>query len=143
MNPGEGGLAPELLFEERDMIIEIDFNSPEAIYLQLRNQIVMLIAQSQLQDGDTLPSVRNMAVRLGVNMHTVNKAYAMLRQEGYLTLDRRNGAVVSVRYEEKSRELHKLNEDAQMLVAQAICKDVSKKEMLDLISSIYDSLLYQ
>ncbi len=123
------------------MVIEIDFNSSEAIYLQLRNQIVMMIAQSQLRDGDTLPSVRNMAVRLGVNMHTVNKAYAMLRQEGYLTLDRRNGAVISVRYEDKSRELNKLNDHVQMVVAQAICKDVTKEEMLNLIADIYDSLL--
>ena len=73
------------------MLIEIDFNSQEAIYVQLRNQIVMLIAQNRLQDGDSLPSVRNLATKLGVNMHTVNKAYAMLRQEGYLKLDRRSG----------------------------------------------------
>jgi len=121
------------------MLIKIDFDSPEAIYLQLRNQIVMLIAQSVLHDGDSLPSVRNMAVKLGVNMHTVNKAYAMLRQEGYLNLDRRKGAVVSVRYEEKSRELHKLNDHMQMVVAQAICKDVSKEELLGLIEKMYDA----
>ncbi len=123
------------------MLIHIDFDSPEAIYLQLRNQIVMLIAQSQLHDGDSLPSVRNMAIQLGVNMHTVNKAYAMLRQEGYLNLDRRNGAVISVRYEEKSRELDKINNHIQMVVAQAICKDVSKEEMLRLIDRMYDEFI--
>ena len=123
------------------MIIHIDFDSPEAIYLQLRNQIVMLIAQSRLHDGDSLPSVRNMAIQLGVNMHTVNKAYAMLRQEGYLNLDRRNGAVISVRYEEKSRELDKINDHIQMVVAQAICKDVSKEEMLRLIDRMYDEFI--
>ena len=64
------------------MFIEIDFNSSEAIYIQLRNQIVMEIAQHKLHDGDSLPSVRNLANLLGVNMHTVNKAYAMLREEG-------------------------------------------------------------
>ena len=69
------------------MIITIDFNSPDPIYVQLRNQIVRLIAQQRLKDGDSLPSVRAMAMELGVNMHTVNKAYAILRQEGYLQLD--------------------------------------------------------
>ena len=64
------------------MLIEIDFNSPEAIYIQLRNQIVMEIAQERLRDGDSLPSVRSLAKELGVNMHTVNKAYAILREEG-------------------------------------------------------------
>ena len=123
------------------MIIQLDFDSPEAIYIQLRNQIVMLIAQSQLRDGDSLPSVRNMAVRLGVNMHTVNKAYAMLRQEGFLTLDRRNGAVISVRAEDKQREIGKINKNMRLLVAQAICKDVQKEEMLRLIEEMYDAFL--
>ena len=124
-----------------NMIIQLDFDSPEAIYIQLRNQIVMLIAQSQLRDGDKLPSVRNMAVRLGVNMHTVNKAYAMLRQEGFLTLDRRNGAVISVRAEDKQREIGKINKNMRLLVAQAICKDVQKEEMLRLIEEMYDAFL--
>ena len=39
------------------MYIEIDFNSDEALYLQLRNQIIIGIATSQFQEGDTLPSV--------------------------------------------------------------------------------------
>ena len=56
------------------MLIEIDFNSEEAIYVQLRNQIIVAIATSQLKNGESLPSVRNMADDIGVNMHTVNKA---------------------------------------------------------------------
>ena len=110
------------------MIIEIDFNSPEAIYLQLRNQIVMLIAQSQLQDGDTLPSVRNMAVKLGVNMHTVNKAYAILRQEGYLRLDRRNGAVIAVTGD-KLRAMEQLKNEMRISLAKALCRGLSDEEI--------------
>ena len=78
------------------MILEIDFNSDEAIYVQLRNQIIMGIACEEFADGESLPSVRQLAQVLGVNMHTVNKAYAILREEGYLKLDRRKGAVISV-----------------------------------------------
>ena len=52
-------------------LLEIDFNSEEAIYMQLRNQIILGIATSRLQDGDTLPSVRQMAECIGINMHTV------------------------------------------------------------------------
>ena len=84
------------------MFIEMDFNSDEALYMQLRNQIIMGIARDMLKDGESLPSVRQMASHLGVNMHTVNKAYALLRQDGYVKLDRRNGAVVSVNLENKS-----------------------------------------
>ena len=66
-------------------LLEIDFNSEEAIYMQLRNQIILGIATSRLQDGDTLPSVRQMAECIGINMHTVNKAYAVLRKEGIVS----------------------------------------------------------
>ena len=68
------------------MLIEIDFQSDEAIYMQLRNQIVLGIATSMLQEGDTLPSVRQLADDIGINMHTVNKAYSVLRQEGFVPL---------------------------------------------------------
>ena len=77
------------------MFIEIDFNSDEAIYIQLCNQIIMGIATEQLKVGDPLPSVRQLADTIGINMHTVNKAYSVLRQEGFLTIDRRRGAMIS------------------------------------------------
>ena len=63
------------------MYIEIDFNSDEALYMQLRNQIILGIATAQLKDGESLPSVRNLAETIGINMHTVNKAYAILKQD--------------------------------------------------------------
>ncbi|MBQ9156783.1 MAG: GntR family transcriptional regulator [Eubacterium sp.] len=121
------------------MLIEIDFNSPEAIYIQLRNQIVMAIAQERLQDGDSLPSVRSLASSIGVNMHTVNKAYAMLREEGYLKLDRRRGAIVSVEVSSKQSELTKINDYMQMIVAQAICKEITREEMNRMVNEMYDA----
>ena len=62
------------------MLIEIDFNSDEAIYVQLQNQIILGIATDMIQEGDSLPSVRQLAETVGINMHTVNKAYAILKQ---------------------------------------------------------------
>lgn len=73
------------------MLISIDFNSDEAIYMQVRNQIILGIAADRIREGDALPSVRQLADDIGINMHTVNKAYAVLRQEGFLKLDRRKG----------------------------------------------------
>ena len=51
------------------MVIEIDFNSDEAIYMQITNQIIMGIATSRLHEGDALPSVRQLASIAGINMH--------------------------------------------------------------------------
>ena len=78
------------------MYLEIDFNSDEAFYVQLCNQIIIGIATSRLREGDALPSVRQLADEIGINMHTVNKAYSLLKQEGYIRLDRRYGAVVDI-----------------------------------------------
>ena len=78
------------------MLITVDFNSEEAIYMQLRNQIIMGIATSVIREGDSLPSVRQLADTVGVNMHTVNKAYTVLKQEGFIQLDRRHGAGMQI-----------------------------------------------
>ena len=78
------------------MIINVDFHSDEALYMQLCNQIIFGIATDQFQNGDTLPSVRNLAEEIGINMHTVNKAYNVLKQEGFLRVNNRTGAVIAV-----------------------------------------------
>ena len=119
------------------MIIQIDFNSNEAIYMQLRNQIVIGIAQDKIKHGQSLPSVRQLAEELGVNMHTVNKAYTILKNDGYLTLDRRKGAVVSVSVETKVRDMETMNVGMRMMVAEAICKDISLAEMHQIITDMY------
>ena len=77
------------------MLIEIDFSSDEAIYQQLCNQIIMGIATLQYTDGQVLPSVRQLADEIGINMHTVNKAYALLRDEGYVVMKGRKGAFIA------------------------------------------------
>ena len=123
------------------MFIEMDFNSDEALYVQLMNQIIMGIARDMLKDGESLPSVRQMASHLGVNMHTVNKAYALLRQDGYVKLDRRNGAVVSVNLENKSHHVETIHSDMEMIVAQAICKNITMEEMQDLVQEMYEAFL--
>ena len=107
------------------MILKIDFNSDEAIYIQLRNQIVMGIATSQIEDGEQLPSVRQLAENIGINMHTVNKAYAVLRQEGFVKLDRRKGAVIAIDYDKVIAE-ERLSENMQILLAEAMCKDITR-----------------
>ncbi len=119
------------------MVIEIDFNSDEALYLQLRNQIILAIVKADLKEGESLPSVRDLAGTIGINMHTVNKAYALLRQEGYLQLDRRRGAVVAVDMDQVKATME-LADTLDLVLAQAICKHVGRKEVHELVDTIYD-----
>ena len=106
--------------------IQIDFNSDEAIYIQLRNQIILGIATSRIQEGDTLPSVRQLADNIGINMHTVNKAYSVLRQEGLLSIDRRKGAVISIDAD-KLYAMQELREDLQVILAKAVMQKYIKR----------------
>ena len=119
------------------MIIKIDFNSDEALYIQLRNQIIMGIATSQLTVGDSLPSVRQLADNIGINMHTVNKAYSVLRQEGYIKLDRRKGAVVAIDYDQVVAT-GQIMTMLQSVLAEAICKDINRDDIHAMVDEIYD-----
>ena len=119
------------------MIIEIDFNSEEALYLQLRNQIVLGIAAAKFQEGDALPSVRQLADDIGINMHTVNKAYTVLKQEGFVKVDRRKGAVIALDAD-KLTSLREMDENLRVILAKGICKGVSKDEVYQMIDEIYE-----
>ena len=120
------------------MIIEIDFNSNEALYIQLRNQIILGIANSKISEGESLPSVRDLAEDIGINMHTVNKAYALLKQEGYLRLDRRSGAVICVDAD-KYKARQELMEQLIVTLAKGACKGVTRQEVHKAVDEIFDS----
>lgn len=119
------------------MLIEIDFNSDKAIYVQLCNQIIMGIATDRLKVGETLPSVRQLADTIGINMHTVNKAYSVLRQEGFLSIDRRRGAVISIDAD-KIRALEEMKENLLPVLAKGCCKNITKEEVHALIDEIFE-----
>ena len=119
------------------MYISIDFNSDEALYLQLRNQIVYAIVKAELREGENLPSVRDMAETVGINMHTVNKAYSLLRQEGFVTIDRRRGAIIAVD-ENKIKAMEEMKENLIVALAKGCCRNVSREEVHGLIDEIYD-----
>ena len=79
------------------MFLTFDFSSDTPLYLQIRNQVVIGIAQGQLAPGEKLPTIRALAEESGINMMTVSKAYQILKSEGYITTDRRSGAVIAPR----------------------------------------------
>ena len=120
------------------MIIEIDFTSDEAIYMQLCNQIILGIATSQFREGEQLPSVRQLADTIGINMHTVNKAYSILQQEGFVKIDRRRGAIIAVDIN-KLQALSDAQDELSYVLARAICKGIGRDDIHALVDKIYDS----
>lgn len=120
-----------------EMLIEIDFNSEEALYVQLQNQIIMGIAMDVIREGDALPSVRQLADTIGINMHTVNKAYTILKQEGFIRLDRRRGAVIALDVD-KAQALAQMKENLKILLAKGCCKSITRAEVHALVDDIFD-----
>ena len=119
------------------MIIKIDFQSEEAIYMQLRNQIIMGIATSQIKEGDSLPSVRQLAGEIGINMHTVNKAYAVLREEGIIHLDRRRGAVIAVD-KDRLRALEDVKSQMRVVLAKGRCKNLTREDVYGIVDELFE-----
>nr|WP_238355038.1 GntR family transcriptional regulator [Kribbella sandramycini] len=75
-------------------MITLDLFSEVPIYQQIRDRVVEAVADGVLREGSQLPSTRQLGVDLGINFHTVNKAYDLLRTEGVILVNRKSGAIV-------------------------------------------------
>lgn len=121
------------------MYISLDLESDEPIYIQLKNQIIAGIARQEIRPGDALPSVRSLASDLGINLHTVNKAYQQLKQEGFILIHRQKGVVVNPEGGPKANDsyLSDLHTKLQPLIAEAVCRDVQEQEFLQFCREIF------
>ncbi len=107
------------------MQIKIDFRSGEPIYVQIMEQIRQMVAIGELQVGDQLPTVRQMATELRVNFNTVARAYRMLDEAGLISTQQGRGTYIwETPSEETNQRLrhkglqeltHRYFEDAQRL----------------------------
>lgn len=122
------------------MTIRLDTTSDIPIYLQLRNEVVMGIGRGELRIGDELPTVRQMAADIGINHMTVNKAYALLKQEGFIVIDRRHGAVVSPHAATREGLSRKMESELELLITESALKGVEKKDFVAAVSALFDGL---
>lgn len=124
------------------MIIELNYTSDTPIYLQLRNEIVKGIASGQFKYGEALPTVRTLAKELQVNNMTVNKAYSLLKQEGYICIDRRYGAKVQPTIDNSYEHQEKLANELELLASEAIVKGMDKEAFIDTCKKLLQSINY-
>ena len=121
------------------MIIAIDTQLATPIYEQLRDQIVLGMAANKLAPGEVLPSVRSLAADLGINFHTVSKAYAMLCEEGYIFTDRKLGTVVAKGVKGGKDFLPELSSELTLTAAVAVCHEMDREAFLALCAECYQS----
>ncbi|MBQ8814585.1 MAG: GntR family transcriptional regulator [Lachnospiraceae bacterium] len=132
------------------MILKLDFASEVPIYQQIRNQIVLGVADGQLKPGERLPTIRALADEAGVNTMTVNKAYALLKSEGIIVADRRSGARVREREsvpgvsgsstdQGKKAELKgRTVQELKLVIAEAKLTGMGKSDFLDLCAELFE-----
>ena len=121
------------------MILNFDFNSSVPLYMQLRNQVVIGIAEGRLQPGEKLPTIRALAEESGINMMTVSKAYQLLKQEGYILTDRRSGAVVAPREDAASSPVPDETLDGLRLrLSELRLTGMSREEAMKLCERLFE-----
>lgn len=123
------------------MMIKLNFNSDIPIYVQLRNQIVIGIGKGDLRAGESLPTVRQLAEDIGINAMTVNKSYKILKDEGFISIDRRHGAKVNISIPDKLELKEKLESELELVISEAALKGVSKEDFLDICSKLFINLM--
>jgi DNA-binding transcriptional regulator YhcF (GntR family) len=122
------------------MVLKIDLTSEQPLYSQLRDQIIEGIALGSLKEGESLPSVRQMAEDLGINLHTVNKVYSILEQDGFLIMRQRKSAVVQkFPLRPDKSYLKKLPQQLKPIIAEVYCRQISEPEFIAICKEIYSS----
>lgn len=121
------------------MIIRILLESDIPIYRQIRNAVIEGIALGHLKPGEGLPSVRQLSSELGINLHTVNKAYTLLKQDGFITIHRQKGVVVNQRTEMKLSQWQQdqLSQELKPLIAEAFCRGLELEGINRICKKIY------
>ena len=119
------------------MVIKIDEYSDVPIYMQIRNQIVIGISNGELAPGEQLPTVRALALEMGINTMTVSKVYQLLKSEGYILTDRKNGARVRESISKSGVLSEENRTELKRIVSEARLSGVPKKDILKLIEEYY------
>lgn len=121
------------------MLLEIDEQSEQPIYQQLIDQIIVGIAKGELVPNESLPSIRQLADEIGVNMMTVSKAYNKLKQSGYIVTDCRNGTKIAAKLPATAVWQQQLHERLELLLAESFLHQQSEAEIQALIQKIYQN----
>ncbi|MCH5275419.1 MAG: GntR family transcriptional regulator [Lachnospiraceae bacterium] len=109
------------------MVIILNDDSDVPVYLQIRNQIIIGISDGRLAPGEKLPTVRALAEEIGINSMTVNKAYQLLKQEGYILTDKRNGARVRESFEKRGSLSPETGAQLQRIISEAKISGMTKE----------------
>jgi GntR family transcriptional regulator len=123
-------------------ILRIDLGSSTPVYRQIVDSLRALLVGGAFAPGERLPTVREMAIDLGVNHNTVAEAYRLLAEEGWLDLKRHHGATVILRPAQRAEPARQEDfvQRLRELAARAIADGVDKEEVAKVLSALAENL---
>lgn len=121
------------------MNLSVSLTSGEPIYLQIKGQIKNQILSGQLQEGELLPSIRNLAQTLKISVITTKRAYDELEQEGLITSVSGKGTFVSEKNKESIREVkfRELEDRMKGIIAESKALGLKEEDVLNLFKIFY------
>ncbi len=111
------------------MLWQIDPGSTTPLFEQLAASVRRAIAEESVGAGERLPSAKDLAASLDINLHTVLRAYQLLRDEGLIELRRGRGAVVTATSASAGQVAHLVDE----LVREATRMGIGRSELVRMI----------
>jgi DNA-binding transcriptional regulator YhcF (GntR family) len=123
-------------------ILRIDLGSTTPVYRQIVDSLRALLVHGAFAPGERLPTVREMAIDLGVNHNTVAESYRLLAEEGWLDLKRHHGATVILRPTQRAEPARQEDfvQRLRELAARAIADGVYKEEVARLLIALAENL---
>lgn len=119
------------------MVIVLQDGSDVPVFRQIRNQIVVGISEGKLMPGEKLPTVRALAEEIGINSMTVNKAYQLLKQEGYIVTDRRNGVRIREHFASIPEFSPEAKEQLHQLISEARIRGIDRDKFVAMVDEYY------
>jgi DNA-binding transcriptional regulator YhcF (GntR family) len=122
---------------DEKLFIKIDMHSSVPIYKQLKTAIISGILSGELKEGDRLPSVRQLGCDLGINLHTVNKVYNLLKDEGYIIINRSQGTIISKPSKANKEDLEEFENALLPIIIEMRAKNITREQFDGIIDSVW------
>lgn len=119
-------------------MLQIDYRSGEALYLQIKSNFKRLILSGSLKENDLIPSVRKLAGEFAINVNTVQRAYRELEQEGYIfSVPGKGNFVAKVNEDIYAKNIEDIKIALFDVLERAKVLDVSKNDINKMIDEFF------
>jgi len=121
------------------MLVQLDLKSSVPLYQQLKTNIIAGILSGNLREGDRLPSIRQLASDLSINLHTVRKVYGLLADEGYVHFSRSSGTVVNTPPALDSESMEQFESVLLPIIIELRARNVDRARYNELMDCLWEA----